>query len=892
MLPGMGRPPIESPHEALRAVTRLLNATTSAAGPASVTRTLVTEARTLFDAFGVALLAVEPQDRSASVVDHCGDCGSVDARPIDAALLPPVAELLDGRSAAVVVDAPDALRQLTAALNCRRAPGPILALALRGREALEHVLIVQLPEGDVPPEHVEAGVAFAAAAAAGLAQLRLAAEQARRTAQQAALARAAKALNATLDLPDVLEAISREALTILGADVAAVYRGDPNVGMVIEAAQGFSAAAVGYVLGPGQGLSGRVGVSGRAMLTNDYQRVAQPSPASPFADVRSCLAVPMRWDGELRGVLSVGFNREHHVRFADLSLLEAFAELAAAACANASLHASALLSARTDGLTGCLNHAALMDELRREVERCERTNSDLSVVLLDLDDFKGVNERAGHLVGDEVLRRVGHALRLATRPYDLVARHGGDEFAIVTLGADEAAALRVATRALEQLGVALEDLPPGTRATAGVAAWRPGRGPDDLLAAADTALLHAKTEGGRGRAVAAGDLPETATGLAPVPRRVQPTTRGTAGAERLQQRTRQFALAAALGARLSAMTDVQSICDATVAELHRALGFPLCAVIRVRPDGYVEAAAAAGPAFERLTAGAWSQPRDAGVIGRCLRERTVVLVDDIRREGTYCATEETGDVRSELVAPILVGDRVWGVLNCESTTPSAYSADDARLLRAVADQVGSALRSALLFERLERAYLGTAEALAAALEAKDSYTAQHGHSIVRWAEAVGRRMGIDEDGLRDLRYAAIFHDIGKIAVPEAILHKRGPLDAAERAIMERHPVVGAQILAPVEFLAGVLPLVRHEHERFDGRGYPDGLHGAAIPLGARIILACDAYHAMTSDRPYRDALAGEVAFAELRANAGTQFDPEVVEELLAVLAAEDRVASV
>ena len=184
-----------------------------------------------------------------------------------------------------------------------------------------------------------------------------------------------------------------------------------------------------------------------------------------------------------------------------------------------------------------------------------------------------------------------------------------------------------------------------------------------------------------------------------------------------------------------------------------------------------------------------------------------------------------------MVVPLWVGEDLWGVINVEEVTAAAFGDDDLLLLQTVAAQVGSAMRSALLYERLERAYLGTAEALAAALEAKDAYTADHARSIVEQAEAVGLRLGLDDEDLRDLRFAAVFHDIGKISVPEAILHKDGPLDREERAIMERHTVVGEQILQPVEFLAGVRKLVRHEHERWDGRGYPDGLSGLEIPLG-------------------------------------------------------------
>ena len=142
---------------------------------------------------------------------------------------------------------------------------------------------------------------------------------------------------------------------------------------------------------------------------------------------------------------------------------------------------------------------------------------------------------------------------------------------------------------------------------------------------------------------------------------------------------------------------------------------------------------------------------------------------------------------------------------------------------------------------------------------------------------------MDARELRDLRFGAVFHDIGKIAIPDAILNKRGPLTREERVEIERHTIAGEQILAPVEFLAGARLLVRHEHERWDGRGYPDRLAGTDIPLGSRIILACDALHAMTSDRPYRRAMSTEQAWAELQANAGSQFDPRVIATLLDVI---------
>jgi HD-GYP domain-containing protein (c-di-GMP phosphodiesterase class II) len=354
-------------------------------------------------------------------------------------------------------------------------------------------------------------------------------------------------------------------------------------------------------------------------------------------------------------------------------------------------------------------------------------------------------------------------------------------------------------------------------------------------------------------------------------------------AEQLRRRTRQLTVANALGARIASMTNIDEIADAIVDELHQAFGYFMCAVIRIRDDERVAASAVRGAPFLELERDRWSQPVGDGVIGRALRTGQTVLVDDVFADEDYEPTSFTTEVLSELTVPLLVGGRIWGAINLEETRRGAFDADDCRLVEMIADMAACALQSAELYGQLELAYLGTAEALIAALEARDQYTAQHAESIVGWAEAVGRRMQMSEAEIRDLRYGAAFHDIGKIAMPEAILNKTGPLTDEEYQVMQRHPVAGEQILAPVEFLAGVRPIVRHEHERWDGAGYPDGLAGEAIPLGARIVFVCDAYHAMTSDRPYRRAMSDSEGRAELLRGAGSQFDPRVVELFLEVL---------
>ena len=184
-----------------------------------------------------------------------------------------------------------------------------------------------------------------------------------------------------------------------------------------------------------------------------------------------------------------------------------------------------------------------------------------------------------------------------------------------------------------------------------------------------------------------------------------------------------------------------------------------------------------------------------------------------------------------------------------------------------------------------------ADALVSALDLRDSYTGDHSESVAGLARRVGARLGIAGVNLQLLGFAARLHDVGKLGVPDGILHKAGPLDELEWQRMRRHSAVGAEMLAGVPGLEPVAPLVRWHHERWDGRGYPDGLRGEAIPLECRVICACDAFHAMSAERPYRPALAPAAALAELEAGAGEQFDPDVVDAVMAEAGPGGRVAS-
>jgi PAS domain S-box-containing protein len=176
------------------------------------------------------------------------------------------------------------------------------------------------------------------------------------------------------------------------------------------------------------------------------------------------------------------------------------------------------------------------------------------------------------------------------------------------------------------------------------------------------------------------------------------------------------------------------------------------------------------------------------------------------------------------------------------------------------------------------------DALLAALDARDHYTGAHSEAVVDLSRAVALRLGLPERQVEEVTQTALLHDIGKVGIPDSVLLKAGPLTELEWELMREHPAIGARIVSGLKPLAHLAPAVRAEHERWDGAGYPDGLSGTVIPVASRITLACDAYHAMISDRPYRKALGHEMARERLQNNAGSQFDPDVVTALIDVLA--------
>jgi len=268
--------------------------------------------------------------------------------------------------------------------------------------------------------------------------------------------------------------------------------------------------------------------------------------------------------------------------------------------------------------------------------------------------------------------------------------------------------------------------------------------------------------------------------------------------------------------------------------------------------------------------------------------RTAPVVSEL--EATWSA-----GIVAYLGVPVVLSEGVlYGTLCCADHDAKDLGGREVRILALLAQLVAQAVERERESARLAalRVRAEALGALVASLEARDAYTGEHCASVVDLAVECASVLRCSEDQTTDVRHVALLHDIGKVGVPDGILQKPGRLTEEEWEVMRRHPEIGAQILESVGSLRHLAPAVRAEHERFDGTGYPDGLAGEDIPLASRVVLTCDAYHAMVSDRPYRRAMSTSEATREIVVNNGTQFDPRVVKALLSTLAKKRAVAAV
>jgi diguanylate cyclase (GGDEF)-like protein len=755
-------------------------------------------------------------------------------------------------------------------------------------------------------------------------------------------------------------------------------------------------------------------------------------PGTPV-DPEALVSVPLVARGQIKGVLNIYRVGDDGIfSEAEFELAKRFGDAAALALDNAQIRARLEHQARTDSLTGLLNHRSFHENLLHALQEASRTHRPVAVLMLDIDDFKRINDIHGHGVGDEVLRQLAETLRSCVRPDDVVCRLGGEEFGVIMNACTAGDAKHVADRVVARLaGLDFAGVGP-LRVSLGLSLGpEHAMNPRELAACAEAAMMTAKAQG-KNRIVLYADGELERPDGPPAARDV----RSLAHMKMLQS----------LSGKLNRLNDVRQIGDEIAIELRSLIDYHNCRVFVVDGDELVpiafrgeftgETAALplellrgrigvgitghcaeigeplrvgdaancefgrripgtpvieesllavplrygadvvgvivisklglhqfdedderlldvlAGHAavavenarlfdaarreaesatallefgrelaasetvdeiFERvveLSASLLSSPRTsiwlqdgAGAItvrklhGHTdgeradLSQRRVELTIEAPTEPFLVAPAQAAEIegvpfdpgRAYAVAPLSVDGR-WGCIVAVLPHTEDYVGErELRLLGGLARQANLALANACNFEGLERTFVSTVEALANALEAKDEYTSTHARWIADLALRVGAELGLDEKGLKRLELGALLHDIGKIGIPSAILAKPGRLTADERAVIQTHPELGERIIAPIDRLQEVRSIVRHCHERWDGLGYPDGLADEEVPLEARIIFVCDAYHAMTTDRPYRRRLSHREAARRLREAAGSQFDPHVVDVALRVL---------
>jgi len=240
-------------------------------------------------------------------------------------------------------------------------------------------------------------------------------------------------------------------------------------------------------------------------------------------------------------------------------------------------------------------------------------------------------------------------------------------------------------------------------------------------------------------------------------------------------------------------------------------------------------------------------------------------------------------IESILLLPLFTKKALAGIIVLGSKLPNAFDEEEITYARQIADQVAIALSNATLLKELDELNWGTLFALARAVDAKSSWTANHSERVTEIALKIAKAMGLSKEELDTLARGGLLHDIGKLAIPVHILDKNGPLSKEELEIVRSHPVAGARILEPIGAYRAIVPLVLQHHERFDGTGYPNGIAGNRISLGARILAVADVYDALCSERPYRDGKSSQDVIEILKREAGRHFDPQVVSVLLKII---------
>ena len=515
-----------------------------------------------------------------------------------------------------------------------------------------------------------------------------------------------------------------------------------------------------------------------------------------------------------------------------------------------------------DPLTGLLNRRAFDEELRWIWSKGRETPFPVGLLIIDIDHFKVVNDCYGHVVGDQLLKECATLIKASVRESDIVCRYyGGDELVVILPYADEVETRRIAERMLEVFRetVLLKNTYE-LRATISVGGStmvvRSGHSAERFLIEADRALYRAK-QTGRNKVCFAGD---TLDGAVAVPAPAAPA--GTAEPRRvvlvvdddhalctLFQRmlTREkfgVLIAETAVAALETAERERSMIDVALVDLHigNENGLELLRQLRSVDESMI------------------------GVVitGQATLENAVASL----QQGAYDFVQKP--VTPGQLTAVLERAAKYRRLVLENKRYQLHLEDMVR-------EKNAALSRAL--EQVTESYQFTLEAMADMLDTRERKTGAHSKRVARMAVVLARKMGVSLEEIEYIGTGALLHDIGKVGIPDSILLKEGPLTDAEREVMKTHPHLGYNIIKSGPGLKSASEIVLAHQERFDGTGYPRHLKGEDICLGARIFAVVDAYDAIRSERPYSKSRSPEEAMVEIARNAGTQFDPVVVEAL-------------
>ena len=354
--------------------------------------------------------------------------------------------------------------------------------------------------------------------------------------------------------------------------------------------------------------------------------------------------------------------------------------------------------------------------------------------------------------------------------------------------------------------------------------------------------------------------------------------------EQLEARVRELQVLNHVGKLLGRILPLKQLLSEILRMANEVFSFKACAVLLAEPGDPSSMTVKAAVGYPDDAISTLTIKRGEGITGEVYRTGIPRLVEDITLDPAYIPGIIGG--RCEMACPLVARGKVLGVLDAEGEKPGCFDEQKFVLFSTFASQAAVAIRNAQMLERTQSTYYQTITSLANALEARDSYTRGHSERVTALAMRIGANMGLGRRDMGVIRESGLLHDIGKIGIPDGVLNKPSSLSTSEREEIEHHPMFGNNILGQLKFLHQASKAILHHHERFDGQGYPAGLLGQEIPLVARIIAVADAWDAMTSTRPYRNALERQSALDEISQHSGAQFDPAVVKAFLDVVGAE------